>query len=97
MGQPIKRQIHKGLEKTRRGIQQETKRYPTEKRKSQKGTKVNQRGTREGMRLILGSNKTNEEKEDDSGTTTEEDTESRRIPASIRGHRTDNLGTIDRA
>ena len=83
MGQPIERQICKGLEKTQRGSQQETKRYPTIKRESPAGTKENKRGAREGARPILGSNETNEEKEDDGGTTREEDTKSRRIPASV--------------
>ena len=97
MGQPIERQICEGLEKTKRGILQETTRYPTTKRESLAGTQENKRGAREGARPILGSNETNEEKEDDGRTTTEEDTESRRIPASVRGHHTDNSGTMVRA
>ena len=83
MGQSIERQVCEGLEKTQQGTQQENKRYPTTKRESPAGTKENKRGAREGARPILGSNKTNEEKEDDGRTTTEEDIESRRIPASI--------------
>ena len=83
MGQSIVRQICEGLEKTKRGIQQETKRYSTTKRKSPAGTKENKRGTRERARPILGSDETNEEKEKDGRTTGEEDTKSRCIPASI--------------
>ena len=93
----FQQQICEGLEKTKQGIQQETKRYPTTKRESPAKTKENKRGAREGARPILGSNETNEEKEDDSATTTEEDTKSRRIPASVRGHHTDNSGTMVRA
>ena len=89
MGQPIERQIYEGLEKTQQGTQQETKRYPTTKRESPAGTKENKRGAREGARPILGSDETNEEKEDNGGTTREEDMISRRIPASVRGHHTD--------
>ena len=82
---------------TQQGTQQETKRYPTTKRKSPAGTKEDKRGVREGARPILGSDKTNEEKEDDDGTTREEDTKSRRIPAAVRGHHTDYSGTMVRA
>ena len=62
MGQPIERQIHKGPEKTKHGIQQETKRYPTEKRESPTGTKANKRNASERTRPILGSDETNEVK-----------------------------------
>ena len=39
MGQPIERKIYKGRQKTKRGIQQETKRYPTKKEKVQREQK----------------------------------------------------------
>ena len=98
MGQPTERQICEGLEKTQRGTQQETKRYPTTKRESPTGTKEKKRGGRAGARPILGSDETNEEKEDDGGTTREEEeTKSRRIPESVRGNHTDYSGTMVRA
>ena len=97
MGQPIERHICEGLEKTQWGTQQETKKYPTTKKESPAGTKENKRDTREGVRPILGSDETNEEKEEDGGTTGEEHTKSRRIPASVRGHHTDYSGTMVRA
>ena len=89
MGQPTERQIREGLEKTQRGTQQETKRYPTTKRESPAGTKDNKRGAR--------SDETNEEKKDDGGTTREEETKSRRIPEGLSGNHKDYPGTMVRA
>ena len=97
MGQSIERQICEGLEKTQRGTQQETKRYPTTIRESPVGTKENKRGAREEAGPILGSDETNVEKEEDGGTTGEEDMTSRCISEGVRVHHTDYSGTMVRA
>ena len=97
MGQSIERKVCKGLEKTQRDTQQETKRYPTTKRESPARTREKKRGTREGAGPILGSDKTSEEEEENGGTTREEDATSRCIPAGVQGHHMDYSGTMVRA
>ena len=97
LGQSTARKIWEGLEETQRSTQQETQGYPTRKRQSPAGTKETKRGKREGVRPILGSDETNEEKKDDGGKTREEETQGRRIPEGVSGNHKDYPGIMVRA
>mmetsp|Transcript_10611 Transcript_10611/g.12039 ORF Transcript_10611/g.12039 Transcript_10611/m.12039 type:complete len:125 (-) Transcript_10611:101-475(-) len=97
LGQSIPRQIFKGLEETQRCTQQETQGYLTRKRQSPTGTKENKRGKRERARPILGSNETDEEKKDNGGQTSKEETQGRCIPEDVSGNHKDYPGIMVRA